>query len=180
MEWVQKKQSKNSARWDLTRSLGEARHAWDTGDWTGAPDNSLMGKLQTVRAIRVNGLFADLKNIPQEFVDILCEGPTDAMVPNLRRELTINGFTLPVLPNTDEMQEEFELLDWAKEGSKYGVSNYLMASYYRQALAKRRQLSVDVDSYPAFCTDLLLRALPYLLFTEVVAVKVQEPNQAIL
>ena len=78
MEWVQKKQSRNSNRWDFTRALGEARHAWDTGGWTGAPDDSLMGKLQTVRAIRVNSHFSDLANIPQEFVDILCDGPTDA------------------------------------------------------------------------------------------------------
>ncbi|CAJ1385660.1 unnamed protein product [Effrenium voratum] len=171
MEWVQQKQSGDSTRWDLTRAQGEVSQAWDTDNWTEAPDDSLMGKLQTVRAIRVNGAFSDPQSIPQQFVDILCEGPTADMDANLRRKLTLVGFTLPVVPATDRIPEEFTPLDWAKLGTKYGVANYMMASYYRQALAKKRQLTVDVDRSPTSCTDLLLRALPYLLFADVVAIQ---------
>ena len=169
MEWVQMKQSKNSTPWDLKRALGEASQAWDTESWTEAPDDSLMWKLQTVRAIRANGYLSALDNIPQKFVDILCEGPTDQLDLNLRRELTINGLVLPLLKDS-----EFLPLDWANDGTQYGVANYLMASYYRQALSKRRQLTVDVDRNPVSCTDLLLRALPYMLFADVVAIIVEE------
>ncbi|CAJ1376558.1 unnamed protein product, partial [Effrenium voratum] len=171
MEWVQQKQSGDSTRWDLTRAQGEVSQAWDTDNWTETSDDSLMGKLQTVRAIRVNGAFSDPQSIPQQFVDILCEGPTAGMDANLRRKLTLVGFTLPVVPATDRIPEEFTPLDWAKLGTKYGVANYMMASYYRQALAKKRQLTVDVDRSPTSCTDLLLRALPYLLFADVVAIQ---------
>ncbi|CAJ1408428.1 unnamed protein product [Effrenium voratum] len=171
MEWVQQKQSGDSTRWDLTRAQGEVSQAWDTDNWTETPDDSLMGKLQTVRAIRVNGAFSDPQSIPQQFEDILCEGPTAGMDANLRRKLTLVGFTLPVVPATDRIPEEFTPLDWAKLGTKYGVANYMMASYYRQALAKKRQLTVDVDRSPTSCTDLLLRALPYLLFADVVAIQ---------
>ena len=164
MEWVQMKQSKNSTQWDLKRALGEASQAWDTESWNEAADDSLMWRLQTVRAIRANGYLSALENIPQEFVDILCEGPTDGLDLNLRRELTINGLVLPLLKDS-----EFTLLDWGNIGTKYGVANCLMASYYRQALSKMRKLTVDVDRNPLTCTDLLLRALPYLFFADVVA-----------
>ena len=174
MEWVQEKQSTDNTCWDLARALGEVSQAWDTDSWTETPDESLMGKLQTVRAIRVNGGYSEAESIPQQFVNILCEGPTDGMDPKRRRELTIHGFVLPVLQGTVPENVEFTRLDWAKVGTKYGVANYLMASYYRQVLAKKRGLKVDVDRSPASCTDLLVRVLPYLLFADVVAIKGNE------
>ncbi|CAE7921964.1 unnamed protein product [Symbiodinium necroappetens] len=148
MEWVQEKQSTDNTCWDLARALGEVSQAWDTDSWTETPDESLMGKLQTVRAIRVNGGYSEAESIPQQFVNILCEGPTDGMDPKRRRELTIHGFVLPVLQGTVPENVEFTRLDWAKVGTKYGVANYLMASYYRQVLAKKRGLKVDVDRSP--------------------------------
>ena len=174
MEWVQEKQSMDNTCWDLARALGEVSQAWDTDSWTETPDESLMGKLQTVRAIRVNGGYSEAESIPQDFVNILCEGPTDGMDLKSRRELTIHGFVLPVLQGTVPENVEFARLDWAKVGTKYGVANYLMASYYRQVLAKKRGLKVDVDRSPASCTDLLVRVLPYLLFADVVAIKGNE------
>ncbi|CAK9016886.1 unnamed protein product [Durusdinium trenchii] len=177
MEWVQKKQSaeqRNSTPWNLTRALGKASQAWDTENWIHAPDDSLMGELQTIRAIRVNGHFARLENIPEQFLKILCEGPTDDIDIPVRRKLTIHGFVLPTLQD-----KKFRELDWAKVGAKYGVANYLMASYYRQALAKKRQLTVEIDTNPASCTDFLLRALPYLLLADVVAISRAENGQAL-
>ena len=44
-----------------------------------------------------------------------------------------------------------------------------MALYYRQVLEKLRQLTVDVDKHPTSCADLLLRAVPFLNFAQVVA-----------
>ena len=174
MEWVQEKQSMDNTCWDLAHTLGEVSQAWDTDSWTETPDDSLMGKLQTVRAIRVNGGYSEAESIPQDFVHILCEGPTDGMDLKSRRELTIHGFVLPVLQGTVPENVEFAPLDWAKVGTKYGVANYLMASYYRQVLAKKRGLKVDVNRSPDSCTDLLVRVLPYLLFADVVAIKGNE------
>ncbi|CAK9086531.1 unnamed protein product [Durusdinium trenchii] len=73
-------------------------------------------------------------------------------------------------------QNEFRELDWADVGRKYCVANYLMASYYRSVLAVKRQLTVDVDRKPVSCTDLLLRALPYLLFPDVVVATIGKDN----
>ena len=44
-----------------------------------------------------------------------------------------------------------------------------MCLYYRQVLEKQRQLTVDVDKHPTSCADLLLRAVPFLSFAQVVA-----------
>lgn len=49
---MQMKQSNISTQWDFKRALGEASQAWDTESWNEAVDDSLMWKLQTVRAIR--------------------------------------------------------------------------------------------------------------------------------
>ena len=176
MEWVQEKQSRNSAPWNLTRALGEASLAWDTENWIHAPDDSLMRKLQASRAIRVNGRFASLENVPEQFMKVLCEGPTDDIAISLRRELTICGFVLPAQDKMEAEQNEFQRLDWADVGRKYCVANYLMASYYRSVLAVKRQLTVDVDRNPVSCTDLLLRALPYLLFADVVVATIGKDN----
>ena len=116
MEWVQEKQSRNSAPWNLTRALGEASLAWDTENWIHAPGGSLVGKLQASRAIRVNGRFASLENIPEQFMKILCEGPTDDIAISLRRELTICGFVLPAQDKMEAEQNEFQRLDWADVG----------------------------------------------------------------
>ena len=51
----------------------------------------------------------------------------------------------------------------------YQVANPLLASYYRFVLAKECGLEVQFEpSNPQHCADLLLRALPYAFFAEVV------------
>ena len=81
----------NPKRWQKTPHPGSC-HESSQHD---THHQQLMWRLQTVRAIRANGYLSALENIPQEFVDILCEGPTDGLDLNLRRELTINGLVLP-------------------------------------------------------------------------------------
>eukprot|EP00438_Fugacium_kawagutii_P003152 Skav218932 [mRNA] locus=scaffold678:83969:85975:+ [translate_table: standard] len=164
MEWVQIKQKGAAKPWTVAEAYGEVKMAWEDGDW-GCPD-SFLAKLATVRAIRVNGNYADLANIPQKFLEILCGGATSNLESEDRRNLTIHGFLLPVAAK--DGTEEFLLYDWSAQGASYGVSCHLLASYYRYVLEKQRQLEVDVNRTAASCTDLLLRAMPYLDFATVV------------
>ena len=156
MEWVQMKQKGAAKPWTVAQAYGEVKMAWEDGDW-GCPD-SFLANLATVRAIRVNGNYADLANIPQKFLEILCGGATSNLESEDRRNLTIHGFLLPVAAKGST--EEFLRYDWSAQGASYGVSSHLLASYYRYVLEKRRQLEVDVNRTASSCTDLLLRALP--------------------
>ena len=174
MQWVHDRQmkEKKSARWDIRQALGEARHSWGNGNWTATDTvkrSSLLGMLVQSRAIRVNGKYKDANNVPDEFAEILCQGETGSLKPAVRRDLTIHGFILP----SATKKQEFEPYDWNSEGATYTVSNPLLAAYYRNVLEKKRGLNVDVDREVTSCIDLLLRALPYLNFLELVTATVR-------
>ena len=164
MEWVQMKQKGGAKPWTVAEAYGEVKMAWEDGDW-GRP-GSFLASLATVRAIRVNGNYADLANIPQKFLEILCGGAASNLESEDRRNLTIHGFLLPVAAK--DGTEEFLRYDWTAQGASYGVSSRLLASYYRYVLEKERQLEVDVNRTASSCTDLLLTALPYLDFATIV------------
>ena len=164
MEWVRMTQKGAAKPWTVAQAYGEVKMAWADGDW-GCPD-SFLAKLATVRAIRVNGNYADLGNIPQKFLEILCGGAANNLESKDRRSLTIHGFLLPVAATGST--GEFLRYDWSAQGASYGVSSHLLASYYRYVLEKERQLEVDVNRTASSCTDLLLRAMPYLDFATVV------------
>ena len=164
MEWVQMKQKGAAKPWTVAQAYGEVKIAWEDGDW-GCP-GSFLANLATVRAIRVNGNYADLASIPQKFLEILCGGATSNLESEDRRTLTIHGFLLPV-PSKGST-EQFLKYDWSAQRASYGVSSHLLASYYRYVLEKERQLEVDVNRTASSCTDLLLRALPYLDFATIV------------
>ena len=176
MQWVHDRQmkEKKSARWDIRRALGEVRHSWRNGNWTATDTvkrSNLLGMLLESRAICVNGKYKDANNIPDEFAEILCQGAGASG--NLKlavlRDLTIHGFILP----SATKDHEFRAYDWDSAGARYGVSNPLLAAYYRNVLEKKRGLNVDVDMEVTSCIDLLLRALPYLNFLEVVTATVR-------
>ena len=176
MQWVHDRQmkEKKSARWDIRQALGEVRHSWRNGNWTATDTvkrSHLWGMLLESRAICVNGKYKDANNIPDEFAEILCQGAGASG--NLKlavlRDLTIHGF---ILPSATEHQE-FQPYNWDLLGARYGVSNPLLAAYYRNVLEKKRGLNVDVDMEVTSCIDLLLRALPYLNFLEVVIATVR-------
>jgi hypothetical protein len=62
------------------------------------------------RAVRVNGSFSNLDNIPKEFGMVLFGGPKLMEELNgQERDLTINGFLFPERQNSEE---EFVLYDW--------------------------------------------------------------------
>ena len=184
MQWVHDRQMKEKKsarwdirpRWDIRQALGEARHSWGNGNWTATDTlkrSSLLGMLLESRAICVNGKYKDASNIPDEFVEILCQGASGSLKPAVRRDLTIHGFILPSGPSATKRQE-FEPYNWNLVGARYGVSNPFLAAYYRNVLEETRELKVDVDREVTSCIDLLLRALPYLNFAEVVAFTVQD------
>ena len=166
MEWVQWMQRENKTRWDVGKVHAEVRKSWASSNWTTDDNSSLLGVLASVRAVRVNGVYTDANKIPKEFVHILCEGPRNDLAPSVRRDLTVHGFLLPS-PKAHSM--EFQPYDWHTVDARYGVSNHIMALYYWQVLEKQRQLTVDVDKHPKSCADLLLRAVPFLSFAQVVA-----------
>ena len=168
MQWVQtmQKKEKKSARWDVRRTLREVKQSCDNGNWTNAATSDLLGML--VQSCAIRGKCKDATSIPKEFVDILCQGASWLELP-VCRDLTRHGFVLP----NNKKHQEFEPYNWDLFGARYVVSNPLLAAYYRELLQKTRQLKVDVDKEVTSCIDLLLRALPYLNFAEVVAVKVQ-------
>ena len=167
MEWVQWMQRENKTRWDVGKVHAEVRKSWASSNWTTDDNSSLLGVLASVRAVRVNGVYKDANKIPKEFVHILCEGPRNDLAPSVRRDLTVHGFLLPS-PKVHSI-EEFQPYDWHTVDAKYRVSNHIMGLYYWQVLEKQRQLTVDVDKHPTSCADLLLRAVPFLSFAQVVA-----------
>ncbi|CAJ1387561.1 unnamed protein product [Effrenium voratum] len=170
MHWVQSRQSKQSKQrsgkgWDFRQTVGFVRNSYNGGDWDCA-SNAILGYLQKSRAVRVNGFYEDVSNVPREFVELLCKGST-TLPHHIRRELTIYGFVLPIYSGTEG---EFQQLDWRSEGTEYRAANPLLASYYFHNLKKRRSLQVQFErGKPQHCADLLMRALPYLLFSQVVS-----------
>ena len=162
MKWVQVKQTKTNTQWAIGQAYSEVKLAWENGDW--GDSHSFLGALANVRAIRVNGQFADLAQIPREFLEVLCGGPKANVPHEVRRSLTIHGFLLPA---HEASVEEFVPLDWTAVSATYGVANNLLASYYRNALEKTRRLEVEITRNPSSCIDLLLKAVPYLNFVTV-------------
>ena len=167
MTWVREEQKGHS--WDFRTVVSKVQDSSATRDWSA--EDTFLGALAESRGVRVNGKYRDLDMVPDEFIRLLCEGP-DQLSGDLRRELTIHGFVIPVPESTEK---EFRKLDWTKSKTKYAVSNPILASYYRDELESVRGLKVGVDPsafQPANCLDLLLRAIPYLTYEYVVGCSV--------
>ncbi|CAJ1403098.1 unnamed protein product [Effrenium voratum] len=163
MHWVKGKQNGDS--WEFKRTVELVRSSYGNGDWV--TDTEILAWVRQSRAVRVNGRYSSVGNTPQEFAELLCKGPSRIATAEVRRELAIHGF---VLPKHDTcIEEEFQQLDWNNAHMIYQVANPLLASYYRFVLAKICALEVQFESSnPQHCADLLLRALPYAFFAEVV------------
>ena len=165
MRWVQSKQRSGLSRWAFRQTVGFVRNSYDGGDWDCAR-TEILGYLRESRAVRVNGLYKDVSKVPREFAELLCKGST-TLPQHVRRDLTIHGFVVPKYSGTER---EFQQLDWMTEGTEYRAANPLLASYYFHNLKKRRNLQVHFEPIkPQHCADLLMRALPFLLFSQVVS-----------
>ena len=173
MRWVQSKQ-RSGISWTFPQTVGFVRNSYDGGDWDCA-ETEILGYLRESRAVRVNGLYKDVSNVPREFAELLCKGST-TLPQHVRRDLTIHGFVVPKYSGTEG---EFQKLDWMTEGTEYRVANPLLASYYFHHLKKRQNLQVRFESSkPQHCADLLMRALPYLLFSRVVSFEANKSELA--
>ena len=150
MRWVQSKQRSGLSRWAFRQTVGFVRIA--TMEEIGiAQELRFLGYLRESRAVRVNGLYKDVSNVPREFAELLCKGST-TLPQHVRRDLTIHGFVVPKYSGTER---EFQQLDWMTEGTEYRAANPLLASYYFHNLKKRRNLQVHFEpSKPQHCADL--------------------------
>ena len=165
MHWVQSKQTSGES-WDFKKTVGSVRNSYGTGDWNCA-DNEILGHLRESRAVRVNGFYKDVNTVPREFAELLCKGSTTLPQQQVRRDLTIYGF---VLPKHNGDVGELQKLDWMNAMTEYRVANPLLALYYRFQLKKSCGLELQFEqSEPQGCADLLMRALPYMLFSKVVS-----------
>ena len=161
MTWVRDEQKRDS--WDFRTVVSKVQDSIATRDWSA--EGTFLRALAVSRGVKVNGKYSDLEMVPDEFIRLLCEGPGQ-LSREIRWELTIHGFVIPVPESPDK---EFCKLDWTKSKTKYAVSNPILASYYRDELESARGLKVSVDPVaPATCLDLLLRAIPYLAYKYVV------------
>ena len=164
MHWVQSKQTSGES-WDFKKTVGFVRNSYGTGDWNCARDE-ILGYLRESRAVRVNGFYKDVSNVPRAFAELLCKG--SATLPQqVRRDLTIHGF---VLPKHSGEVGELQKVDWMNAMTEYRVANPLLAAYYHAQLKQTCGLELQFEqSQPLGCADLLMRALPYMLFSKVVS-----------
>lgn len=180
MSWVQECQKMEQCQnpdkieeWSIYDSVSqvrktfkESRHKGQRLGW----NVGLRKAFQECRAVRVNGPFSELNNIPKEFGLVLYGGPKLSDELNgQERSLTINGFLFPERQDTGQ---EFVKFDWLNPTVCYGVPNPIMAQYYADQLVKwkngKRKL-MEEKKKPKSAADLLARVLPYMTFTTVVS-----------
>ena len=163
MRWVQSKQTSDES-WSFTTTVRSVRKSHGNGDWD-CTDAEILGALRKSRAVKVHGKYSSVENTPKEFVELLCGGARPIRQ-DMRKELAVSGF---VLPKCDS-EQEFQELNWTNDDLRYRVANPLQALYYRFQLKKSCGLELQFEqSEPQGCADLLMRALPYMLFSKVVS-----------
>ena len=145
--------------------MTEVRDSVGANSWW--VSGAILEGLAASRGVKVNGKFGNLDVVPREFVTILCEGPGQ-LPPKLRRDLTVCGFVQPV--PIEPGSGEFRRVDWTTDDVVYMVANPILATFYRNRLERFFGLEVRMDSTPGNCMDLLLRAVPYLTFAQVVGI----------
>lgn len=175
IRWVeehQKAKGEHMVKWDLNQCVTEVRHSFkeskrvqrrnDGNGW----DSGLKKFLAKCRAIRVNGMYGDLTNIPIEFIDVIFGGSRqNTKLNGKERDLTIAGF---LVPERDCADGEFVLYDWNEQGTRYGVANSLMAQYYNDSFGMVGYQRDLIQYMPNSGSDLLARALPFMTFITVV------------
>ena len=169
MDWVRHKQL-NNASWDIhdtvsfvkasfARAKRETNVGWDTG---------LRKSMKESRAVRVNGQFSDVGDVPAELTEVVFGGAKRKdFFGEMLRALTIGGFLVPLREHSDD---EFVRFDWTDLGTRYGVANSLMAECYNNVFSAEpffctRKL---LSQFPSTAADLVARALPHMSFSTVV------------
>ena len=72
MHWVQSKQTSGES-WDFKKTVGFVRNSYGTGDWNCARDE-ILGYLRESRAVRVNGFYKDVSNVPRASAELFVQG----------------------------------------------------------------------------------------------------------
>jgi len=179
MRWVEERQKaegehmvNSQNKWDINKCVTEVRHSFEESDrlkrrnigngW----DSGLKGHMAECRAIMVNGVYSELNNIPEEFIDVVFGGSRESNRLNGKeRDLTIAGF---LVPERDSADEEFVRYNWSEQTTRYGVANSLMAQYYSDSFSRLGYQRDLIEFRPKTGSDLLARALPFMTFTTVV------------
>lgn len=171
MQWVQNCQQGSTEEWDIHHSVARVRASFeesikeDLGGWS----KGLRYYLTQSRAVRVNGQFSTLSNIPKEFAEVLFGGSKTLLeLNNQERSLAINGF---LMPEREKAGEEFVRYDWNDPLKHYGISNSLMAEYYGDILPAQlgyRSQLIEIHPSELCGSDLLARALPFMSFATVI------------
>ena len=186
MGWVQECQDNSpdkleNTSWGIRESVSHVRRTFEDSRLGGrrAWNTGLRAAFKQSRAVRVNGEFAELGNIPAEFGLVLYGGPKRrAELNGKERDLTINGFLFPERQSTDE---EFVAFDWMDPLVLYGVPNPIMAEYYGDILpleveTYKRELVEDLKK-PVSAADLIARVLPYMTLSVVVGAPISRGNK---
>ena len=121
MKWVREEQL--GEPWDFRTVVSKVQDSSATRDWSAK--GTFLRALAVSRGVKVNGKYGDLDMVPTEFIQLLCEGPSQ-LRGDLRRELTIHGFVIPV---PEGHEGEFREVDWSDTTARYAVSNPILASY---------------------------------------------------
>ena len=72
MHWV--KSMQNGEGWEFDRTVELVRCSHGNGDWK--TDTEILAFVRQSRAVRINGRFNALEQIPREFAELLCKGAT--------------------------------------------------------------------------------------------------------
>ncbi|CAE7041049.1 unnamed protein product, partial [Symbiodinium sp. CCMP2456] len=176
MKWA--KEMQKGANWTYHDTVTNVRASIHASSNSWSTPGSILKGLAASRGVKVNGLFSNLDMTPMEFVTILCQGP-GRLPQKLCRDLTVCGFVQPV--PIEAGSGEFRRIDWTSDDVVYMVANPILATYYRNRLESSRGLTVTVHPFiPANCMDLLLRAVPYLTFVQVVGYSPQAASSSAL
>jgi hypothetical protein len=135
-----------------------------------APATTAWKELLNSRAVKANGNFTKVQNIPRDFARVLCAGggvvPDDAA----RRALVVAGLVTPQQAAAGgSVQREFQHCDSSVQDDETPlvVPNTLMRKFYFKRLKAECALKVKDDRALSahgdiVCADLLCRAFPHM------------------
>jgi len=181
MEWVQETQEKQTQEesnislstrtWNIHESVSRVKssftrskqesdnvHCWGTG---------LRSYIRNSRAVKVNGRYSTISNIPSDFAKVLFGGPqTRQDLGENVRALTIGGF---LVPERTRIGHEFVAYNWDKLEQRFGITNSFMAEYYGDVYVSDLKYKREyTKKTPQTAADLIARALPFMSFATVI------------
>jgi len=174
MAWVQQTQQKIQRNqqnimdaWNIHESVARVKSSFTRSKQSdGGWETGLRQFLKKSRAIRVNGGFSTISNIPHAFVQMVFGGAKKKIdIGDNLRPLTISGFLVPERMNSSQ---EFVEYDWDDQNQLFGIANSLMAEYYCDIFTHLGYEREWTKKTPQSAADLMARALPFMSFATVV------------